>query len=74
MILASAISKFNFPKPIIDYTVYYGSNYLFYVALNWIMLGAFMSSFIVVGFLMTEKILRSRDYYEIFQKEKNKKK
>ena len=67
MILASAISTFNFPRPIIDYAAHYGSSYLLYVALNWIMLGAVVSSFIIVGFLMAESILRSRDYYENFQ-------
>lgn len=72
MIIASVISTYKYPKPTIDYIAYYGSNYLMYVALNWIMLGAMVSMFIVLGFLMAERILRSRDYYENFQQEKNK--
>ena len=72
MIDASVITTAKFPRVTIDYVAMYGSEYLMYVTLNWIMIVAFMSGMVLLGLMIAEKIMKNRGYYEIIQKEKRK--
>ena len=70
MITASVITTAKFPRPTINYVSMYGSEYLLYVSLNWVMIMSFMGGMVLLGLMIAEKILKNRGYYEIIQKEK----
>ena len=74
MITASVITTAKFPRVTIDYVSMYGSDYLLYVSLNWVMIMSFMGGMILLGLMIAEKILKNRGYYEIIQKEKQTRK
>lgn len=70
LIISSFLSAYLLPsRPVIDFQTYYGSGYIIYISLNWIMLVSFCIMFIFMGLLIAERIIRIRGYYEILQKE-----